>query len=262
MAEKQVVLAVGAHPDDVEFNMAGTLSLLVKAGFEPHIAVLSICDLDSNRVPPDEISRIRMEEGARSAGKLGATFHPGIVNDCMILYEDHLIRKVAALIREVKPDIVLLPSLNDYMEDHMITGRLVVTACFIRGMRNFATDPDREPVFKDCYLYHAQPHLNRDGMRNLVVPSLFVDITSEMRVKEEMLMCYESQKEWLEETQGLEDIAAAMRDSCREVARMAGAEGIEYAEGWRQHSHIGFSAEDKDLLSMTLGDKVRKMKRN
>ena len=42
-----------------------------------------------------------------------------------------------------------------------------MTACFVRGMRNYATDPPREATFQDVYLYHVQPHLNRDGMSML-----------------------------------------------------------------------------------------------
>ena len=77
MAEKQVVLAVGAHPDDVEFNMAGTLCLLVKAGFRPHIFTISRSELDSNALPPEETSRIRMKEAKCSAKSIGATHHSG-----------------------------------------------------------------------------------------------------------------------------------------------------------------------------------------
>ena len=256
MSEKRVALAVGAHPDDVEFSMAGTLSLLAKAGFELHIFTVSRSELDSNVLPADEISRIRMDEARRSAGVLGATHHPGIVNDCMIFYEDRLLRQVTGLVRQVDPDVVLLPSLDDYMEDHMNTARLVVTACFIKGMRNYVTDPPHDPTFKDVYLYHAQPHLNRDGMRQLVVPGLLVDVGSEIATKEAMLLCFESQKEWLSETQGLEDIAATMRQACAEVASMAPSGTTALAEGWRQHSHVGYSAEDHDLLSEVLGDKV------
>ena len=259
MSEKGVVLAVGAHPDDVEFNMAGTLALLVKAGVEAHVFTVSRSELYSNVLPPDEISRIRQDEARRSAARVGATHYPGIVNDCMIFYEDRLLRQVAGLVRQVDADIVLLPSLNDYMEDHTTTARLVVTACFVRSMRNYVTDPPREAVSKDTYLYHAQPHMNHDGMRNLVVPSLVVDVGSEMATKERMLMCFESQKEWLSETQGLEDIAATMREACAEVAGMVPAAAIQHAEGWRPHSHVGFSAEDGDLLSEVLGDHVTKL---
>jgi len=256
MKDRLAVFAVGAHPDDVEFNMAGTLSLLVKAGFEPHMMNVARSNLDSNELPEPEITRIRLREAERSAGVLGAVYHPPLVDDLMIFYEDKLLRRMAAAVREIQPAIVLLPSLNDYMEDHTNTARVVVTACFCRAMRHYATDPPREPSAQDVRLYHAQPHLNRDGMRELVVPELFVDVSSEMETKLKMLGCHESQRQWLDETQGLDDYLESMRTSGAEVARMSGRQGWQYAEGFRRHSHVGFSVRDRDLLSEVLGDRV------
>lgn len=256
MNERKSVLAVGAHADDVEFQMAGTLSLLVKAGFEPHIMTLAKCDLDSNETPREEMIKIRDQEARRSAAVIGAVYHPAIVPDMMIFYEDRLLRKVAAVVREVQPTIVLLPSLNDYMEDHMNTARLVVSACFVHAMRNYVTDPPRDMTTQDMYLYHAQPHSNRDGMRQFVIPELFVDITTEIDVKLKMLVCYESQWKWLKETQGMDNFLDSMRRSCAELASKASRKDIEYAEGFRQHNYIGFSVEDGDPLSHILGDKV------
>jgi len=254
--EKKSVLAVGAHADDVEFQMAGTLSLLAKAGFEPHIMTLAKCDLDSNEMPRQKIAKIRDQEAHRSAAVMGATYHPAIVPDMMIFYEDKTLRKVAAVVRQVQPTIVLLPSLNDYMEDHMNTARLVVSACFVHAMRNYVTNPPRDMTTRDIFLYHAQPHSNRDGMRNFVVPELFVDITTEMDVKLKMLACYESQWKWLKETQGMDNFMDNMRRSCAELAGKAPRKGVQYAEGFRQHSYIGFSAEDGDPLSLALGEKI------
>ena len=256
MSEKKAVLAVGAHADDVEFQMAGTLSLLMKAGFESHIMTLAKCDLDSNEMPRQKMTKIRDQEARHSAAVLGAVYHPAIVPDMMIFYENKILRKVAAVVREVQPTIVLLPSLDDYMEDHMNTARLVVSACFVHAMRNYVTDPPRAMTTKDVFLYHAQPHSNRDGMRQFIVPELFVDIATEMDVKLKMLTCYESQWKWLKETQGMDNFIDNMRRSCAELASKAPRKGIEYAEGFRQHSYIGFSAEDGDPLSLALGDKV------
>jgi LmbE family N-acetylglucosaminyl deacetylase len=256
MSEKKSVLAVGAHADDVEFQMAGTLSLLLKAGFEPHIMTLAKCDLDSNDMPRQKIAKIRDQEARRSAAVIGAVYHPAIVSDMMIFYEDRTLRKVAAVVREVEPTIVFLPSLADYMEDHMNTARLVVSACFVHAMRNYVTDPPRDMTTRDIFLYHAQPHSNRDGMRNFVVPELFVDITTEMDIKLKMLTCYESQWKWLKETQGMDNFLNNMRRSCAELAGKTPRKGIQYAEGFRQHSYIGFSASDGDPLSLALGDKI------
>ena len=62
--------------------------------------------------------------------------------------------------------------------------------------------------------------LNRDGMRTLVVPELFVDISGVMDTKLQMLGCHESQRQWLDETQGLDDYLETMRQASAEVARM------------------------------------------
>ncbi|MBN1442094.1 MAG: PIG-L family deacetylase [Planctomycetes bacterium] len=256
MSQRPAVFAVGAHPDDVEFGMAGTLSLLAAAGFEPHMMNVARSNLDSNELPEAEITLLRRREAERSAQVLGAVYHPPIVDDLMIFYEDALLRRLSAVVREIAPSIVLLPSLNDYMEDHTNAARLVITACFSRAMQHYRSEPPRRPTQQDVHLYHAQPHLNRDGMRNLVVPELFVDITSEMPTKRKMLGCHESQRRWLDETQGLDDYLESMMLAGAEVARLSGRPGCEYAEGFRRHSHVGFSAEDRDLLSEVLGPKV------
>lgn len=257
MSEKRVALAVGAHPDDVEFMMAGTLSLLGQAGFETHIHTMANGSCGTNEYSEEDIIRIRRGESEKAAEVIGATYHPGLVNDLMIYYEDPLVRRACALVRELEPDIVLLPSLEDYMEDHMITARVIVTACFCRGMPNYFTDPPREIIGKDCYLYHAQPHSNRDGMRNVVRPSLFVDVSGEIEKKEEMLRRHASQKNWLDASQGMDSYLIILREMCQDIAQMSDA-GMPYAEGFRQHSHIGFSAEDKDLLREVLGERVTK----
>jgi len=253
VSEKQAVFAVGAHPDDVEFSMAGTLALLAKAGFEPHMMNVSRSNLDSNELPEAEITRIRRREAENSAAVIDAIYHPPIADDMMIFYDELLLRRMLAVIRDIRPSIVLLPSLNDYMEDHTNTGRLVVSACFSRAMRHLRSIPPMEATDQDVYLYHAQPHTNRDDMRNLVIPSLFVDITSQMNTKLKMLGCHESQRQWLDETQGLDDYLETMRTSGAEVANLCNRPGWEYAEGFRQHSHVGFSARDRDILADILG---------
>ena len=257
MTERKVALGVGAHADDVEFTAAGTLSLLTKVGFEPHIMTITFCDLDSNEMTREQIAQIRDKEARNAATVIGAKYHPPIVPDVMVFYEDKLIRRVAAVIREIQPTIVLLPSLSDYMEDHMNTARLVVTACFVRGMRNYLTDPPRNMTNQDVYLYHAQPVQNQDPLRQFVIPDIFVDITTEMETKLKMLRCYESQWKWLKDTQGMDNFLDNARSCGRELARFAPSR-VEYVEGFRQHSHMGFSAKDEDLLTLVLGEKVMK----
>jgi len=256
MAEKKTALAVGAHPDDVEFMMAGTLALLKEAGYEPHILTVANGSCGTAEHTAEDIIRIRRAEAASAAETLGATYHPGLVNDIEIYYEDALLRKVTAVVREVKPEIVLAPSPNDYMEDHQNSSRLIVSACFCRGMRNFVSDPPRDPIADDVFLYHANPYGNRDGMRNRVVPELFVDVSDKIELKAQMLRCHESQKRWLDVSQGMDSYITTMQEICRDIAAMCAGRAMEYAEGFRRHLHLGMSAQDEDRLANVLRERV------
>jgi len=134
---------------------------------------------------------------------------------------------------------------------------LMVSACFCRGMRNWLSSPLRAPTFQDVYLYHCQPYGNRDQLRNLIRPTLFVDVTDKVEIKEDMLRAHASQKDWLDVSQGMDSYLITMREICAEVGEMA-PEPVEYAEGFRQHLHGGLSAEDGDPLSEVLSDRIQR----
>ncbi|MFH1942370.1 MAG: PIG-L family deacetylase [bacterium] len=244
---KRTVLAVAAHPDDIEFMMAGTLILLKEKGCSIHYFTLTNGCCGSAELSKKEIVRIREEEARAAARFLGATFHPSLVDDFQIFYSDGLIRKVAAVVRECRPEILLVPSLVDYMEDHSIAARIAVTAAFVRGMPNYETDPSVPPISNGVVVYHALPHGLKDPIRRSVLPELFVDIASVIDRKVEMLRLHASQKEWLDRSQGMDSYVETMREMSRTVGEMS--ERFRFAEGWRRHSHLGFADEDADPLS-------------
>ena len=246
--------AVAAHPDDIEFLMAGTLIRLGQAGYELHYMNIANGSCGTAYHTREAIIRMRREEARAAAAFIGAVYHESLVNDIEIFYERELLAKVGAVMRAVAPEILLVPSPGDYMEDHQNAARLAVTAAFCRGMPNFLTDPPREPVKQDVTVYHAQPHGNRDSLRQLVWPEICVDISSVLKEKREMLAHHRSQKVWLDATQGMESYLYAMEDICREVGAMSGR--FEYAEGWRRRSHLGFCAEEADPLSAALAGYV------
>lgn len=257
MSERKTALAVGAHPDDVEFMMAGTLALLGDAGYELHIFTVGNGNCGTAEYEHNDIIRIRAAEAHNAAKIIDAVYHEGLVNDIEIMYDVATLRRVTAVVREIAPQIVLTQSPNDYMEDHQNTSRLMVSACFCRGMRNWLSDPALGPTEQDVYLYHSNPHGNHDGMRNLVVPSLYVDISSKIETKEDMLRCHESQKGWLDKSQGMDSYLITMREICAQMGTMA-PQPVEYAEGFRQHMHAGLSAQDGDPLSEILGELAQK----
>ena len=129
-----VVLAGAAHPDDIEFMMAGTLLLLRNAGAEIHIFPIANGSCGSMVHSKEEIIRLRREEAEDAARVANAIFHPPLVDDLEIIYKPSLLRKVTAVIRDVRPNLFLVSSPDDYMEDHQNACRLLlVSGTFARG---------------------------------------------------------------------------------------------------------------------------------
>ncbi|MEI6971274.1 MAG: PIG-L family deacetylase, partial [bacterium] len=124
---RNVVLAVAAHPDDIEFMMAGTLLLLKDSGAEIHMWNLANGCCGTARHSRAAISRIRAGEAKASAGLAGALSHPPLFDDLGIFYDKPSLARVAAVVRSIRPTIILTQSPLDYMEDHQNTCRLIVT---------------------------------------------------------------------------------------------------------------------------------------
>jgi LmbE family N-acetylglucosaminyl deacetylase len=242
--------AIVAHPDDIEFMMAGTLILLGQAGYEIHYMTVANGSCGTDRLDVETIVRIRRQEAIAAAARIGAVYHESLVNDIEILYTKPLLQRLGAVVRKVAPEIILTHAMPEYMEDHTNTCRLVLTAAFTRGMPNFAVRPPRPPVDQPVTVYHALPYGLRDPLGRRVYPGMYVDVSAVMGIKREMLAMHESQKAWLDASQGLDSYLIAMQDMCREVGRMSGR--FTYAEGWTRHLHLGYCDQDADPLAAAL----------
>jgi LmbE family N-acetylglucosaminyl deacetylase len=252
-------IAIAAHPDDIEFYMAGTLLLLRRAGWETHYFNLSSGNCGSLTHSAGRTRTTRRAEARAAARLLGARWHPPVGDDLEIVYDVATLRQVAAVVRAVGPSIVLTHSPQDYMEDHTTTCRLAVTAAFARGMPNFRTSPSRAPVTGDVAVYHAMPHGLRDGLRRRIAPGAWVNTSAVHATKRQALAAHRSQKDWLDASQGMDSYLRAMEEMSRAVARLAPVAGKRraarwpLAEGWRRHLHLGFSGTEVDPLAEALG---------
>lgn len=246
----QRVFAVAAHPDDIEFVMAGTLIRLRDAGYELHYMNVANGCCGSTEYDSTAAARIRREESMAACRSIGAVFHDSLVNDLEVFYDRPTLLRLAAVMREVAPEMVLTHAPVDYMEDHTNTCRLAVTAAFARGMPNFPVAPPTACTSQPVTVYHAQPHGNQTPLGEAVVPGLFIDISETMPQKTAMLACHASQKRWLDESQGLDSYLMTMQELSAEVGRMSGR--YAYAEGWRRHLHLGFCDADADPLYQAL----------
>lgn len=242
-------MGIFAHPDDAELMCAGTLSLFSKAGWEVHIVTMAPGDKGTAELTREEISRIRKNEAAESARIIGATYHCLEFEDLYIFYNRETINAATGLMRSVKPSIVFTASPSDYMQDHEITGAVVQAACFASGVKNMEVDvPFFEPI---PYLYYCDPMEGKDIFGKPVIPSMYVNISSEIEIKEKMLACHASQRNWLMAHHKMDEYILAMK----RFAALRGKEaGTDYAEGFRQHLGHGFPQEN--ILLKILDEKV------
>jgi len=174
--ERKVVFAISAHPDDIEWRMAGTLLLLKQKGWLTHYMTIANGCCGSEILNRRQTIRVRRHEAMSAAMYLGAVFHESFANDLGVFYSEKQIKKVAAAIREVEPDVILTHPLEDYMEDHIITARLVCTAAFIRSSKGFRTDPSRLPSSRDVVVYHCVSHGLCDRIKRPMPSEFYVNI--------------------------------------------------------------------------------------
>jgi len=248
------VLALHAHPDDVEFTCAGTLALLVQRGCSLVIATLSPGDLGSTEMGPRAIAGMRRREAQRSASILGAPYACLEFHDFCIYVDDESNRRVTEFLRGVRPDVVFVPSPQDYMADHENTSALVRNACFYASVPNYTTRPESSAAAAAEHvpaLYYCDPVGGKDILGRPVEPTVLVDISKTIDQKSEMLACHESQREWLHRQHGMDQYVEEMRAWSAERGRRI---GCEFAEGFRQHLGHAFPAED--VLGGLLGSLV------
>lgn len=253
------VLAVMAHPDDIEFTCAGTLTLLKRAGWDVHLATMTAGDLGTATLSRAAIARLRRKEAAASARLLGATYTCLGFADLTIVYGDATKRRVSALLRIVRPDLVIVPSPVDYMADHEETPRIVREAAFASTVPNWKASLGGRrprPCAKLPAILYADPIDNVDHFGRRVAAQLVVDITGTIDFKEEMLACHESQRSWLRHQHGEDEYLLWMRRVGADRARDFGRAEVKYAEGFRQHLGHGFPHDDH--LTEALGKRLVK----
>lgn len=244
------VLAIAAHPDDIEFVMSGTLLRLIELGWQAHYFNVANGCCGSKTLSRAECAALRLQEARQSAELLPATFYAPICDDLEIFYDHATHAKVASVVRQAQPSIILTHSPTDYMEDHQNVARLAVGGAFVRGMPSFVCSPEVTGYDHDVAVYHAQPHGNRDPLGKLIVPTHFVDVTNLREKKSELLACHASQNSWLDQTQRMSSYLNTMEKLNGEVGSMS--PGFDRAEGWRKHIHLGLSGPGFDPLADAL----------
>lgn len=119
----RTVLAVGAHPDDVELGCAGTLALHTSKGDKVYLLVLTRGEASGN-------ADLREEECRQSAKILGAAdVFIGGIQDTKVDDGRETIDAIEGIVEKLRPDIVYAPSSKDTHQDHRNAGHAVLSAC-------------------------------------------------------------------------------------------------------------------------------------
>ena len=247
------ILAIHAHPDDVEILAGGTLAQLAKAGHRITIVTMTPGDCGSADYSPDEIAAIRRAEAARAAALIGAQYRCAEFRDLSIFSDQASRRRVAELLRETAPELILTSSPVDYLCDHEATSQLVRDACFGAPVGNYVTgaQPPAPPLTAIPHLYFMDPISGVDLEGCPVLPDFFVNVEAQMEIKTAMLAEHASQREWLLKHHGMDDYLETMRAWTHENGQRA---GIEFAEGFRRYK--GHPYPESPLLEELLGATV------
>lgn len=240
------ILAIHAHPDDVEILAGGTLSLLAKRGHDITIATFTAGDCGSHDLGPEEIAAIRREEAENAAGHIGAEYLCLEFTDFAIFDDDPSRRRVVEALRQARPQIVLTASPVDYMPDHEAASSLVRDCCFAAPMPNYETQsPATEAI---PHVYFMDPLGGRDRDDRVVRPDFIVDVSGGFAAKREMLAKHVSQREWLRSHHGIDEYLLQMERWTVERGALA---GVSHGEGFRQYRGHAYPASPllQDLLS-------------
>ena len=216
------ILAVGAHPDDIEISCAGTLAKYAQQGVQVSIAVATDGSAGHMIIPAKELAEIRHREAEKAAKIIGADFYwMGYVDE--YLFEDIETRlRFVELIRKAKPDVIITHNPEDYHPDHRAVSRLMFDASFVSSLKNVTTESPFHPGVQPLYYFDTITGTSFQ-------PTEYVDVTDTFEIKKEMLACHDSQIRWLRDHDNVD-----LHDMMEILTRARGYQsGVAFAEGFR-----------------------------
>ncbi len=216
------VLAVGCHPDDLEIGCGGTLAKYADRGDDVFMCHVANGDMGHKEIMPEELARIRKAEAEESGRILGArqVFCLDVGDLTVDSHNEETVKKLIEVIRHVKPDLIITHSPQDYMKDHIETGRLVFDASFSSSIPHYGKGGEHK-VIAPIYYMDTLAGVN-------FLPEHYTDVTTTIEKKLEALDRHESQVRWMKDHDGIDFI-----DFVRTVSKFRGLQcGADYAEGF------------------------------
>lgn len=178
------ILAIGAHPDDIEISCCGTLLHHIALGHK-----VGILDLTAGELGTRGDGETRLKEAAVASSLLGATLRGNLrLPDAFFEHSKENMLEIIKIIRLFKPEIVLANALSDRHPDHARSAKLTADACYYSGLAKIESEWEEktQEAWRPKVVYHYIQDYN-------LVPDFVFDISTFMDKKLEILMAYKSQ---------------------------------------------------------------------
>jgi len=215
------VLAVGAHPDDIEILCAGTLARYAQRGDTVIMAVATNGEQGHSVITPPELAKIREQEARRSAQIIGAELIWMNLPDQFVADDVQTKLLFVEMIRQARPDVVITHFPHCYIMDHRRVASLVFESTFLASVPHVETQSPAHSKVPPLYYMDTLAGLGFN-------PEEFVDISGTFEIKREMLSQHQSQLKWLKEHDNI-DILEFMTVAARFRGIQA---GVTYAEAF------------------------------
>ena len=226
------ILAIVAHPDDVELSFGGTLLTHQKKGYKTGILDLTQGELGTRGTP-----EIRAKEAADASKILGLTMRENLgLEDGFFENNKANQLKVAAQIRRFQPKIVITNSVYDRHPDHTRGSQLVETACFIAGLKAVETEweGEQQSAYRPERLYFSIQSTAHE-------PDLLIDISEVIQERRDAINAFKSQfyDPNSKEPETFISSKGFMTMLESRASEWGQRIGVEYAEGFKVKHFLG-----------------------
>ncbi|WP_372744608.1 bacillithiol biosynthesis deacetylase BshB1 [Lutibacter sp.] len=232
------ILAIGAHPDDVELGCSATLAKEISLGKK-----VGILDLTRGELGTRGSAEIRDIEAANAAKILGVSIREnlGFADGFFLNDKEHQI-EIIKIIRKYQPSIVLCNAVDDRHIDHPKGSKLVSDACFLSGLVRIETELDgvKQQKWRPSQVYHYIQWKN-------IEPDFVVDVTGFMDIKLAAVNAYSSQFYNPDSKEPNSPISSknflnSVEYRAQDLGRLV---GVEHAEGFNTERYVAIKSLDK-----------------
>lgn len=235
------ILAIGAHPDDVELGCGGTLAKLISAG-----KTVAVVDLTQGELGTRGTNFTRAEEAANASKILGLSARENLkMKDGFLQNSEEYQMQIVKIIRKYQPEIVLANAIDDRHPDHAKASKLVLDACFLSGLVKIETvgQGENQQPWRPKQVFHYIQWKN-------ITPDFVIDISDFMEKKIEACLAYKTQfydpnSEEPMTPIATKDFLESLTYRAQDLGRLS---GVAFAEGFTTEKLLAFKNFDGIIL--------------